>query len=69
MEHQDHGLRCWLLELISESRSVRAFPLLAEVAQGDDEALREWAVRGLTQLGTKEAREVLWRERANGRGL
>jgi hypothetical protein len=38
-EH-DHGLRCWLLELIGAARSPEALPLLAEQAGGDDELLR-----------------------------
>jgi len=46
----DHGLRCWLLELIGEARSPRAFDLLAAESHGDDEALRSWARRGLNRL-------------------
>jgi len=64
-EHQDRGLRCWLLELIAEARSPEALPLLTEVAQSEDEPLRDRALQALTLLGTKEARQVLWRERAN----
>ncbi|WP_220502813.1 HEAT repeat domain-containing protein [Microbispora sp. H10885] len=64
-EHEDRGLRCWLLELIAEARSPEALPLLTEVAQSEDEPLRDCALRALTLLGTKEARQVLWRERAN----
>jgi hypothetical protein len=41
-------------------------PLLVEQLHGDDESLRDWAVRGLQMLGTKPAREQLWRARANG---
>ncbi|GII54732.1 hypothetical protein Pth03_31210 [Planotetraspora thailandica] len=66
-EHRNHGLRCWLLELIAEARRPEALPLLAEMVQSEDEPLRDRAVRGLTALGTKETRHVLWRERANGR--
>ncbi|MEU5694206.1 HEAT repeat domain-containing protein [Actinosynnema sp. NPDC020468] len=62
----DHGLRCWLLELIGEARSQRALPLLVEQLHGDDEALRDWARRGLELLDTREARQELWRELANG---
>lgn len=57
---RDHGLRCWLLELIGEARSPEAFPLLAVQLRGDDESLRSWAVDGLAQLDTKEARRLLW---------
>lgn len=65
-EQQDHGLRCWLLELIGEARSERAFPILVEQLQGSDEALRSWARIGLEVLGTAAARRELWRARANG---
>ena len=65
-ERADHGLRCWLLELIGEARSPDALELLVEHVQGDDELLRCWAVRGLQLLDTKPAREQLWRARANG---
>ncbi len=36
----DHGLRCWLLELIGEARSPKALPVLVEHLNGDDEELR-----------------------------
>lgn len=55
----DHGLRCWLLELIGEARSPAAFPLLLEQLHADDDALRWWAVRGLELLDTKDARRAL----------
>jgi len=57
---RDHGLRCWLLELIGEARSTAAFPLLLEYLYSEDESLRSWAIRGLQHLDTKEARRVLW---------
>jgi hypothetical protein len=56
----EHGLRCWLLELLGEARSVKAFALLVEQLHGDDESLRCWAARGLQLLATKEARRALW---------
>jgi hypothetical protein len=62
----DHALRCWLLELIGEARSDKALPVLIEQLNGDDESLRSWAHRGLLLLGSKPAREALWRARANG---
>jgi HEAT repeat protein len=65
-ETDDHGLRCWLLELIGEARSPRALPVLVEQLHGDDEPLRAWAARGLAQLDTKPAREQLWKARASG---
>lgn len=65
-ERDDHGLRCWLLELIGDARSPVALPLLTELVNGADESFRRWAARDLTQLDTKSARQVLWRARANG---
>ncbi|MGN9807741.1 hypothetical protein ACTMSW_00050 [Micromonospora sp. BQ11] len=54
----DQGLRCWLLELIGDARSPRAFALLVEELHSRDESLRDWAERGL-RLDTKESRPVL----------
>lgn len=59
----DHGLRCWLLELIAQARSPRAFDLLVAELRGDEESLRCWARRGLRLLDTKDARRVLWQHR------
>jgi HEAT repeat protein len=65
-EENDHGLRCWLLELIGEARSERAFPLLAEQLHSSDETFRSWAVLGLQDLRTKAARQALYQARSNG---
>jgi HEAT repeat protein len=65
-EDNDHGLRCWLLELIGAARSARAFPLLAEQLHSADDSLRSWAVRGLKELDSPEARQALYQARANG---
>jgi hypothetical protein len=62
----DHGLRCWLLELIGHARSPRALPLLAEQLGSSDDALRGWAVAGLQLLDSREARQALYRARTNG---
>lgn len=56
----EHGLRCWLLELIGDTKSPTALPLLLEYLQSDDGSLRWWAIRGLKELDTKEARRALW---------
>lgn len=56
----EHGVRCWLLELIGAARSEKALPILIEQAKGADESLRNWAVRGLKNLDTKPARTALW---------
>jgi HEAT repeat protein len=65
-EQNDHGLRCWLLELIGETKSESAFPLLAAQLHSPDEAFRRWAVTGLENLGTKSARQALYQARSNG---
>ena len=57
---QDHGLRCWLLELIGQARSPKAFVVLREQLSSPDEALRGWAIRGLQRMGTSEARRALF---------
>jgi hypothetical protein len=61
----DHGLRCWLLELIGGARSERALPVLVRELGSEDESIRDWARRGLRQLDTKEARTILWRDSQN----
>jgi hypothetical protein len=55
-----HGLRCWLLELIGEAQSPKAFDVLSEQLQSADESLRSWAIRGLQHLGTPAARQALF---------
>jgi hypothetical protein len=60
----DHGLKCWLLELIGEARSGDAFGLLAAQLRGSDEALRYWAIRGLESLGDERSRRLLWDARS-----
>ena len=65
-EREDHGLRCLLLELISEARSPRALGVLADRLESDDESLRFWAIRGLEMLDTPEAHQELHRARSNG---
>ena len=65
-ERHDHGLRCWLLELIGKARSPQALSVLIEQLHSDDESLRSWAAKGLEQLDTRQARQVLWKARANG---
>ncbi len=61
----NHGLRCWLLELIGDARSAHALPLLLQQLHSQDEALRGSAVRGLQLLDTREARRALYQARAN----
>lgn len=55
----DHGLKCWLLELIGHARSEKAFELLKEQLAVGDLAFRDWAIRGLQRLNSAEARKLL----------
>jgi hypothetical protein len=66
LEREDHGLRCWLLELIGDAASPRALPLLAAQMGSADASLRDWAAAGLAKLDTREARTLLWRARSSG---
>jgi hypothetical protein len=56
----DPGVRQYLLELIGEARSPKALPVLTEVIQGDEEPSWSWAIYGLRDLESREARKVLW---------
>jgi hypothetical protein len=56
----DHGLRCWLLELIGGTGRPDAVQVLAEYLTSGDESLRDRAVAGLRAIDTKEARRLLW---------
>lgn len=65
-EKDDHGLRCWLLELIGEAKSPDALPVLRAHLDSHAEPLRNWAAAGLKKLDTPEARTLLWSAKANG---
>src|SRR5947209_11514265 len=58
------GLRCWLLELIGSAKSPDAFDFLAGQLRAADQQLRYWAIWALKNLGTKEARTLLWQARS-----
>lgn len=60
-QETDHGLRCWLLELLAEAKDPSALPLFLEYLHSDEGSLRATAIRGLKQLNTKEARSALWK--------
>ncbi|HYO92916.1 MAG TPA: HEAT repeat domain-containing protein [Polyangiaceae bacterium] len=59
LTERDHGLRCWLLELIGEARSPKSLTLLIDELCSPDDSMRDWAARGLTVLNTHEARKAL----------
>jgi hypothetical protein len=55
-----------LLELIGDARTPLALPVLVEQLDGDDDALRSWAVRGLRLLDFRDARYALSQAQRNG---
>jgi len=63
-KEENHGLRCWLLELIGSAKSPDAFEFLAGQLRSADERFRFWAIWRLKNLGTKEARTLLWQARS-----
>lgn len=56
---QDHGLKCWLLELIGMARAEKALPFFVEQMNVRDLTFRELAIDGLRKLNTKESRAEL----------
>lgn len=56
----DHGLRCWLLELLGAAVDERALGLFVEQLHSEDESFRYWAILGLRKLDTYEARSALF---------
>ena len=50
----------WILELIADARSGKAFPLLVEALDHEREEIRWRAANGLRKLGSKEARRLLF---------
>ena len=60
VQETDPGLRCWLLELLVETRNSDALPLFLQHLHSKETDLRVIAIRGLKQLDTKEARRALW---------
>jgi hypothetical protein len=66
-KEDDIGLQCWFLELIGsakESLDKAVLDFLAGELRAADERLRWWAIRALKNLGTKEARTLLWQARS-----
>jgi hypothetical protein len=63
-KEENPDLQCWLLELIVAARSPDAFDFLAGQLRSDAGRFRMWAMRGLKNLGTKEARTLLWQARS-----
>jgi hypothetical protein len=61
----DHGLKCWILELLGEARSEKATALFQQYLKHEDESFRYWAAQGLHQLNTKQAKQILWDARSS----
>jgi len=61
---QNHGLRCWLFELLGAARSPDLLPLFANALKGEDWALSSQAFRSLRMLDTKEARRLMFEARS-----
>lgn len=59
-QETDLGLRCWLLELLAETRNADALPFFLTYLHSDETGLKDMAIHGLKQLNTKEARRALW---------
>ena len=57
---RDGPHRYWLLELIAGAGSPRAFDVLAEALDHEEESYHSRAEGGLRALGTKEARRLLF---------
>ncbi len=55
----DHGLKCWLLELLTHARAEVAFPLFHEMLDASNLIYRDWAVTGLRKLNSKPAKKLL----------
>ena len=63
----DHGIRCWLLELLGAAKDLKAYDILAQQALSSDERLRYWAIEGLRDLDTKASRTLLFEIGASAR--
>ncbi|QDU12305.1 hypothetical protein CA11_00820 [Gimesia maris] len=57
----DLGLQCWLIELIGAAKSPNAFSFLSTQLRSNNWQIRQWAISGLKELDTKEARTLLWK--------
>lgn len=64
-EQKEHGLRCWLLELLGEARDARAIPLLVKLLKSSDESFRTRAVAALRLIDTPESRRILFEAKAD----
>jgi hypothetical protein len=58
----DHGLRCWLLELLGAARDPQLTGMFLALLDDTDESIRDWAITGLQELAPtdKEVRRELF---------
>ena len=63
-DEENAGLRSGLIELIAAAKSPNAFHFLATQLRSSDWVLRRYAIVGLKNLDTKEARTLLWEARS-----
>lgn len=61
---KEPGVRLYLIELISETKSPVALPVLVECLRGEEPDFWGWAMEGLRKLNTREARKELWEARS-----
>lgn len=67
---EDSYLKGWLLGIIGEAKSPRAFPVFLEYLHSSDDTLRSWAESGLEKLNTtSEGWRLLWEAHLYGKGL
>jgi len=59
-DEPDAWVKMILLSVIAEARLPEAMPILLEHLGSEDTSLRRYAITGLKNLGTKEARTALW---------
>ena len=56
----NHGLRCWLLELIGLTKDEGNIALFTEYLVSGDDSYRFWAIAGLRELNTADSRRMLF---------
>jgi len=55
----NRGLRCWLLELIGIAKDQSGLDLFAGYLKCGDDSFRFWAIAGMRELDTAEARRIM----------
>jgi|GEM_PF-3994899 len=62
----NHGIQCWLLELVVIGKEPSTIPLLASYLYHKDDSLRYWAKTGLKDFGTRQALRIIRDAEASG---